>query len=83
MTERLVAENEIETLRQKVTGFSLFGIICSFCDNITDEDMICDSCGEYVCEDCATKHTYMDPCERVECPTCRDGREMSYWNTDD
>ena len=71
----------IENLKNKIERFSLFGPVCESCNREVDEDMLCDVCqDEYVCDECATPYTYHNPIEKRECPSCKDSREMEYWN---
>jgi len=52
---------------------------CHICGNPTDEDYICQRCGEYVCEDCWVPMTYHNQCTETRCQSCEDLREEEEW----
>ena len=52
---------------------------CHICGNLTDEDYICQRCGEYVCEDCWVPVTYHNQCTETRCQSCEDMSEIAHW----
>ena len=76
------SDKYIEELKQKINSFVLDPYLCSSCGRQVDEDDVCQTCEEYVCYDCSTPNTYMNPIERIECPSCKDSREMERWDNE-
>ena len=65
-------------LRSKVKNFNINTYRCNVCENEVEEDYLCELCGEYVCEDCAQPHTYMNPCDELVCQLCYESARGDY-----
>jgi hypothetical protein len=44
---------------------------CHICDELADEDFLCEYCDEHYCEDCTAVSTYMNWIDSNMCSSCQ------------